>query len=360
MNRRVFGSSLLALPAVLPARAGSGAKTRQTHEELFSAQALHDVYLDLDPRHWQRLHDPSLPPQDYAARIGWSGVSSAPASVRLRGRSSLSTRKPGLRVDFTAKGRPSPVAKVDGFVLQNLTQDPSCLRDWLALRLFRKSGVPAPRRSFARLFVNGEYAGLYSLGERVDRHFLERHYREHRGHLYQLHEGSPASADAKNHEKAKKRAARQTAILAAVSQGNVAAIGGRKNAPIALAHAAALVAVENLIADPGFDGNYYYSARRPASAYVIPWGKHLTFGGPRRERLEDARGLGAFVQQQAQGRAAYRAVQDELMAKTGVNGKLEARVLAQASLLRPSVLGEPGRSAAEFDAAIEALVRLVR
>jgi spore coat protein CotH len=306
------------------------------------------------------LHDLNAPPQDYSARIGWSGVNSTEVRVRARGRASASAVKPGLRVDFAFNGRKSPVTKVDGLVLLNLVQDPSYLRDWLAMQLFRKAGVPAPRRSYARVFVNSQYAGLYTIGEMVDQRFLKKHFREDGGHLYQLHEGAPAAADAKNHKKAKKLAQRQAAILTAVSTGAVEAVGGSKNAPVSLAHAAALAAVENFIADVGFEGNYYYSARRPAAAYVIPWGKHTAFNGDRRASLEQGRGLAAFVAQQTQGRRAYQAVWDELMAKTGVNGKLATKVLEQASRLRPSVLAEPGRDAAAFDSAVETLVRRLR
>ena len=361
MNRRAFGGSLLALPAAYSAGRPAGtARVKTAHEDLFSSQAFRDVYLEMDPRHWQRLHDLAAPPQDYPARMAWAGVNSTAAQVRGRGRTSLSAAKPGLRVEFAFEGRKSPISRVDGFVLQNLAQDPSCLRDWLAMRLFRKAGVAAPRRSFAKVFVNGDYAGLYSLGEQVDRYFLARHFREHKGHLYQLHAGSPASADAKSHKKAAKLADRQKAILAAVANGVVRAKGGSKNAPVPVEYAGKLGAVENFIADPGFDGNYYYSARRPAAAYVIPWGKHLAFSAARRDRLDEARGLAGWALQQSAGRAAYAGVWDDLMAKTGPGGKLETRVLAQASLIRPSVLAERGRTAAEFDGAVEALVRLLR
>ena len=42
------------------------------------------------------------------------------------------------------------------------------------MALFARLGLPAPREAHTRLYVNGEYAGLYSIVEAVDKVFLDR------------------------------------------------------------------------------------------------------------------------------------------------------------------------------------------
>jgi hypothetical protein len=69
-------------------------------------------------------------------------------------------------------------------VLRNNTQDPSSLHERLGMRVFSMMGVPAPRTAHTRLFVNGQYAGLYLIVESVDKRFLTRHFNENDGYLY--------------------------------------------------------------------------------------------------------------------------------------------------------------------------------
>src|SRR6185437_14609548 len=60
--------------------------------------------------------------------------------------------------------------------------DPSELRETLAFALFRELHVPAPRTSFAAVYLTvpglyqNEYLGLYTLVEEVDKHFLKQHF----------------------------------------------------------------------------------------------------------------------------------------------------------------------------------------
>ncbi len=67
--------------------------------------------------------------------------------------------------------------------------DPTMIREALALELMAQAGVPAARTSFVELVTNQGFGGVYTLGERVDRHFLRRQMGESRGNLYRVHRG---------------------------------------------------------------------------------------------------------------------------------------------------------------------------
>ena len=58
------------------------------------------------------------------------------------------------------------------------------MHEWLSMLFFRRMGLPASREAFARLFVNNEYAGLYTIVESVDKSFLSRQFGEDEGYLF--------------------------------------------------------------------------------------------------------------------------------------------------------------------------------
>ena len=59
-------------------------------------------------------------------------------------------------------------------MLDNLTQDFSGIKETVAMRFFTRLGMPAPRETHTRLYVNGDYAGLYALVESVDKTMMGR------------------------------------------------------------------------------------------------------------------------------------------------------------------------------------------
>jgi hypothetical protein len=59
------------------------------------------------------------------------------------------------------------------------------MRERLSMLFFRKLGVPASREAHTRLYVNNEYAGLYTIVEELDTDFLQKNLSENGGHLYE-------------------------------------------------------------------------------------------------------------------------------------------------------------------------------
>jgi len=80
-----------------------------------------------------------------------------------------------------------PGKRLDGLRklnLNNSTGDPSLHRDAVSYRLMREVGVPAPRTSFAELYVNDQLWGVYQLVEQVDKEFLSLNYASDKGNLF--------------------------------------------------------------------------------------------------------------------------------------------------------------------------------
>lgn len=69
--------------------------------------------------------------------------------------------------------------------VNNMVQDPSYVAEHLAYSVYRAAGIPAPRTSWARLSVNGDDWGLYSLIETVDDNFLGRWFVDPDGRMWE-------------------------------------------------------------------------------------------------------------------------------------------------------------------------------
>lgn len=152
--------------------------------EFFDDSVVHDLKLWINSRDWDTLKTNFLSNAYYPADFQWKTTTVRNVGIRSRGNGSRSGFKPGLRVDIDRYSTTQKFLGLKSFVLRNNTQDPSQIHEFLSMLFFRRMGMPAPREAFARLFVNNEYAGLYTIVESVDRSFLTRHFGESEGYLY--------------------------------------------------------------------------------------------------------------------------------------------------------------------------------
>ena len=104
-------------------------------------------------------------------------------AVRYKGNGTYyqgeSSGKISLKVDLNKYVKGQKVAKLDKLNFANNITDPGWMNEELSYRLFRDAGVPAPRTSYARIYVTianqrpREYWGLYSIVEDVDDAFAK-------------------------------------------------------------------------------------------------------------------------------------------------------------------------------------------
>jgi len=169
--------AILGMPLLL------NAQTR-TKDDLFDGNQVHELRIELDPGHWQNLRDNFRENTWYRAGLEWTGTNAA-CSIRSRGNGSRNDVKPSLKLSFINFTGGHRFLGLDTLVLTNLYQDATMLKNFLAQQLFIRAGLPAPRFSFARLIVNGEYWGVYGVGEEVDDRFLQNRLGEKSGFLYE-------------------------------------------------------------------------------------------------------------------------------------------------------------------------------
>lgn len=141
---------------------------------LASAMGIEFVYVHADLEFEGRLL------RDVAVRYKGNGTF-------MESRGSL---KRSLKIDLNKYAKGQALGDVTKLTLQNNVTDASWMNEVLSYRLFRDAGVPAPRTTYARVFVtvpgkfDRKYFGLYSLSENVDKQFAERNFGTKRGAIF--------------------------------------------------------------------------------------------------------------------------------------------------------------------------------
>jgi spore coat protein H len=165
--------SLLVAILLAPATAAA-----QTADDLFNPDVVHRLDLLVNSRDWEKLKTDFQLNDYYPADIKWNGLTVHNAGIRSRGLGSRSGVKPALRVDMNRYAIGQQFLGLKSFLLDNLVQDPTGIKELVAMRLYQRMGLPAPREAHVALYVNNTYAGVYAIIESVDKDFLARVFGE--------------------------------------------------------------------------------------------------------------------------------------------------------------------------------------
>lgn len=124
------------------------------------------------------------------------------ASIRLRGNADHwpTQGKMQFEVEFDTFDPDGRYKGLRNVLFDAAEYNRSFLRDRLALSILRDAGVPAPCANNARVMLNGQYYGLFTSIEKVDREFLERHFEDASGNLYKRGGGGSLGWTKKTHE----------------------------------------------------------------------------------------------------------------------------------------------------------------
>jgi hypothetical protein len=160
----------------------------QTSVDLFDPTLLHEIRLFIHSRDVQQLRTAYLENTFYPADLQWRDIRVRNVAVRQRGGGSRSATKMGLLLDFDRYKTGQTFLGRQALVLDNLWQDASMVRERAAMALFARMGQPAPLTSFARVYLNNEYQGVYALVEPIDdAGFLARTFGSATGYLHEYH-----------------------------------------------------------------------------------------------------------------------------------------------------------------------------
>ncbi len=170
----------------------------------FAPDRLLEVAIEIAPEDWDALRAQSRTLADILGGDCLDGPRSTPFSwfsatvtvdgqryedvgIRKKGYlGSLSDAKPSLKVRFD---KYVDDQLLDGVLkrltLNNVQQDLSKMNTCLSYSVFAAAGVPTPRCNMAAVTINGDDYGLFVHVESVKTQFLERHFEDTEGNLYE-------------------------------------------------------------------------------------------------------------------------------------------------------------------------------
>jgi hypothetical protein len=172
--------------------------TAQSGLSMFDSTYVHEirVYFD-DPAFWETLTanylleddgDPNTVNIPIAADVRIDGNLVQNIGIKQKGYfsnwgSGDALKKP-LKLDFNEFEPGGEYDNLKSLNLQNAFMDPSLMRDMLSYRILRDFGVAAPRSTYAKVYLNDQYWGLYVAVESVNKTFLKEHFGNKDGNLY--------------------------------------------------------------------------------------------------------------------------------------------------------------------------------
>ncbi len=129
--------------------------------------------------------------EEYAAcHLVIDGEAVKNVGIRAKGNTSLSSVKSmdssrySFKIEFDQYDSTKTYHGLDKLCLNNIIQDNTYMKDYLAYTLMYDFGVDSPLCSYAYITVNGEDWGLYLAVEAIEESFLERNYGTNYGDLY--------------------------------------------------------------------------------------------------------------------------------------------------------------------------------
>jgi len=389
---------VLAL-CVYVAGPGPVAMRAQSSGDLFNGQTLHRLDIDLHTADWAKLKEEFNSNEYYPADLTWNGIKAYNAGIRSRGVASRSGTKPSLRIDFNHYAAQQSFLGLKSLVLDNLLQDPSGVHESAAMWFFARMGIPAPREAPAVVYVDGEYAGLYTLVESIDKTMLSRVFgndadgNQNDGYLYEFNKAeewwlSYLGPDlfsykryfsAKTHETSSDEALYRPIeqLVRLVNEKPPEELTESLNPYLDLRALTRYLAVQNFIVEiDGFTGQwgmnnfYLYRLQHHDQHVLIAWDDDLSFLDPSYDltSFQDSNVLVRKLMAVPEYRSLYYATLDEAVrsASEGLSetepGALEREIRRELEVIDAAMIADTRRPYTddEFFDAREAMKRFAR
>ena len=155
---------------------------------LFDTTRVHTIDIVMDD--WDAFIEGCEDEEYEPCAVVIDGESYKNVAIRAKGNTSLSSvrqlgsQRYSFKIEFDHYDSGKTYHGLDKLCLNNLIQDNTMMKDYLAYRLMGNFGVVSPLCSYVYITVNGEDWGLYLAVEGVEDAFLERNYDKEAGELY--------------------------------------------------------------------------------------------------------------------------------------------------------------------------------
>ncbi len=153
----------------------------------FAGDQIHEIHFDFaQPGFLDSLKTNYTLDQYMRCNVTIDGIDCPSSGVKYKGNSSYNNqgKKKPFRIDLEEFVDSQQVDGLKKLVLNNAFKDPTLLREKLMLDFLNEHGIAAPRASFARVYLNGYYWGLYSVVEDVSKPLLKDRFDNKGGNLF--------------------------------------------------------------------------------------------------------------------------------------------------------------------------------
>lgn len=177
MRRIVFFLGLAAVIALAPA----GPAQADDADDFFDDSYVHEVHITFTDADWYTTlyNSHSSDPDDpyFPAAVQCDDVAFDQVGVRFKGNSSfgISGVKKSLKIDFNEYDDNLTFLGLKKLNLNNGYKDPTMMRAKIFLD-FARTYVPTIRAVHTRVYINGEYWGLYTAAEQIDKTFVQSRF----------------------------------------------------------------------------------------------------------------------------------------------------------------------------------------
>lgn len=166
----------------------ASAATLGYETRLFDTTRVHTIDIVMDD--WDTFIEGCEDEEYEPCAVVIDGESYKNVAIRAKGNTSLSSvrqlgsQRYSFKIEFDHYDSGKTYHGLDKLCLNNLIQDNTMMKDYLAYRPMGNFGVVSPLCSYVYITVNGEDWGLYLAVEGVEDAFLERNYGKEAGELY--------------------------------------------------------------------------------------------------------------------------------------------------------------------------------
>ena len=167
--------------------AGLSLPAQNEGDPFFGAWTVHEIRLQFSqPGYWDSLTQNYKTDTYMRCDVSIDGQAFPQSGVKFKGNSSYNNpgRKKPFRIDFEEYVNGQALDGLKKIVLNNGFKDPSLLREKLMLDFLQAHHIAGPRATFARLYLNDHYWGLYTVVEDVNKTFLKDRYGNKDGNLF--------------------------------------------------------------------------------------------------------------------------------------------------------------------------------
>ncbi|MFM9050818.1 MAG: CotH kinase family protein, partial [Bacteroidota bacterium] len=186
---------LIALSCSIASPGQSVKKKDDFGKSFFEKDSVHTIKLNFHScNYWDSLvfykkrQDSLEIPLYMQASVTIDGKSLYACGVRFKGESSYQFypgKKKPFRIKFDRYVKGQDFNGLTELNLNNNFKDPTMVREKIYLDLMKRHGLPAPRATYAKVYLNDKYLGLYLITENIDDVFLETRFNDSKGNLFQ-------------------------------------------------------------------------------------------------------------------------------------------------------------------------------